>query len=651
MEDYTFEEWRQVDGKWPPQLAAKRIGRDLAAGRPTVELALPSPEQMEAYASIAAYDPATQTWRCSIADYLSNTGGVQTLAKRAPSLDEADKWKNRLERAFKRASQIEVSPFADDTALAAKSDLDAGLPVVWLKGTEDAEVAARHLGGYFSEERGMWCCSLSDYEQFAKYAVAEPTEHEAAVWSEAHHTKWSAPSPESIGGPSPRQVALFVPQPDAGKAAALGAVWDSERKCWACSAAELHRFSQWAEPTARWRQRPPQPPAPDPQRFAPMDERVYLSVPFQERNAAKEAGARWDAAERAWYADGGADLAPLGVWLPADHPQRSQRPQQLFVPFEEKDAAKAAGAVFDPAAKAWFIPLGNDPDRFAAWSHPRPKEEGASAKPDSRTYLNLLGKAERDAAKAAGARYDPAEKRFYFEATKVPPEMEGFVRPVAKLYLTVPYEDRAEAKAAGAAWDPAAKSWYVRSGSDMAPFEKWTVRSEQTLEAARERLKPKDTAQTQGVGAPMPEDAGVPSEISEGAPWDISGEEGRDADRPPRRRDDPHADDLEGWGAPDRQEAFRPGTGGDVRRDPCARRYLYVPFGGDGEEAKRLGADYDPKSRRFWIPASADPAPFGKWLKPARKSMDKQMDRGNKSPAMGRSLPAPDASPCNTRAR
>ncbi|MGE4278199.1 MAG: zincin-like metallopeptidase domain-containing protein [Magnetospirillum sp.] len=41
------------------------------------------------------------------------------------------------------------------------------------------------------------------------------------------------------------------------------------------------------------------------------------------------------------------------------------------------------------------------------------------------------------------------------------------------LYIAVPYAEKNEAKAAGAKWDRAAKSWYVPEGVDPAGFSKW----------------------------------------------------------------------------------------------------------------------------------------------------------------------------------
>jgi hypothetical protein len=43
--------------------------------------------------------------------------------------------------------------------------------------------------------------------------------------------------------------------------------------------------------------------------------------------------------------------------------------------------------------------------------------------------------------------------------------------PVA--WLHVPYAEKDQAKALGARWDAPARSWYVPAGRDLAPFARW----------------------------------------------------------------------------------------------------------------------------------------------------------------------------------
>ncbi len=44
-------------------------------------------------------------------------------------------------------------------------------------------------------------------------------------------------------------------------------------------------------------------------------ERVYLAVPYIEKNTAKTMGARWDSAEKSWYAPPGTNLTTLESWI------------------------------------------------------------------------------------------------------------------------------------------------------------------------------------------------------------------------------------------------------------------------------------------------------------------------------------------------
>lgn len=45
---------------------------------------------------------------------------------------------------------------------------------------------------------------------------------------------------------------------------------------------------------------------------------MYLSVPFAQKDEAKQLGARWDAASKKWYVPHGVDINPFQAWWPAD---------------------------------------------------------------------------------------------------------------------------------------------------------------------------------------------------------------------------------------------------------------------------------------------------------------------------------------------
>ncbi len=50
---------------------------------------------------------------------------------------------------------------------------------------------------------------------------------------------------------------------------------------------------------------------------APSPERTYLAVPYAEKDEAKQLGAKWDRAEKAWYVPAGMDLEAFTPWMPA----------------------------------------------------------------------------------------------------------------------------------------------------------------------------------------------------------------------------------------------------------------------------------------------------------------------------------------------
>jgi len=64
------------------------------------------------------------------------------------------------------------------------------------------------------------------------------------------------------------------------------------------------------------------------------NERVYLAVPYEEKEEAKALGARWDKEAGAWYAPPGIDLSQLEPWIPKPsehvHVQDGPTPQEAF---------------------------------------------------------------------------------------------------------------------------------------------------------------------------------------------------------------------------------------------------------------------------------------------------------------------------------
>ncbi|GAB3129304.1 zincin-like metallopeptidase domain-containing protein [Novispirillum itersonii] len=75
-------------------------------------------------------------------------------------------------------------------------------------------------------------------------------------------------------------------------------------------------------------------------------QRIWLAVPFKEKDMAKKAGARWDAKAKAWYAPPGINPEGLAQWLPkADQPRR--QPDGIDPMAEFAAAAAAHGLKID----------------------------------------------------------------------------------------------------------------------------------------------------------------------------------------------------------------------------------------------------------------------------------------------------------------
>ncbi len=71
-----------------------------------------------------------------------------------------------------------------------------------------------------------------------------------------------------------------------------------------------------------------------------------------------------------------------------------------------------------------------------------------------------------------------------------------------KIYLTVPYAQKDEAKALGARWDASQKKWYVPSDKDLALFAKWSViTTDKMATAANPVSRNAPTSQVQDSGS------------------------------------------------------------------------------------------------------------------------------------------------------
>ncbi|MGL4447800.1 MAG: zincin-like metallopeptidase domain-containing protein [Aeromonas sp.] len=98
--------------------------------------------------------------------------------------------------------------------------------------------------------------------------------------------------------------------------------------------------------------------------------RIYLQVPFAQKEAAKELGAHWDRQQQAWYVPAGIDSAPFALWQTQSAPlgaTTSVARHYLAVPYAQRAEAKAAGAKWDKAVKSWYCLAGEKNALLACW--------------------------------------------------------------------------------------------------------------------------------------------------------------------------------------------------------------------------------------------------------------------------------------------
>lgn len=93
---------------------------------------------------------------------------------------------------------------------------------------------------------------------------------------------------------------------------------------------------------------------------------TYLNVPFEDKDKVKLLGARFDMNKKAWYVPKGTDLKPFAEWIFGSK-QTSVKKIYLNVPFDDKDEAKSLGARWDNDKKSWFIMSIADQSKFKKW--------------------------------------------------------------------------------------------------------------------------------------------------------------------------------------------------------------------------------------------------------------------------------------------
>lgn len=121
--------------------------------------------------------------------------------------------------------------------------------------------------------------------------------------------------------------------------------------------------------------------------------KTYLKVPFADKDAVKQLGAKWDGDMKSWYIPDGTDESAFSNWEThtPDPNQVNATKIYISVPFADKDAVKAAGGRWDGEKKSWYYSSDKDASLFAQWSQTSsdsssPKSSKSSPKKNQSNY-------------------------------------------------------------------------------------------------------------------------------------------------------------------------------------------------------------------------------------------------------------------------
>ena len=103
-----------------------------------------------------------------------------------------------------------------------------------------------------------------------------------------------------------------------------------------------------------------------------VSEKQFINVPYSEKDEAKNLGARWDRQQQRWYIPPGIDSDVFSKWQKGVHTNQessvtSNERRYIAVPYGEHKLAKAAGAIWDKAAKSWYMGPQADTTKLARW--------------------------------------------------------------------------------------------------------------------------------------------------------------------------------------------------------------------------------------------------------------------------------------------
>ena len=149
------------------------------------------------------------------------------------------------------------------------------------------------------------------------------------------------------------RVYFDVPYEQRQEAKALGCIWDKDNKKWFISEATPERIEAMDKAgfkTVEVEEKNLE--SVQKNENAEIKQKTLLSVPYEEKDLAKELGAKFDRETKSWYVPEGKDLEPFERWKPTLQHEK----MWIKAPYEMHEQIKELGAKYDANAKCWFVP-------------------------------------------------------------------------------------------------------------------------------------------------------------------------------------------------------------------------------------------------------------------------------------------------------
>ena len=114
-------------------------------------------------------------------------------------------------------------------------------------------------------------------------------------------------------------------------------------------------------------------------------EKIYMSIPFQDKDWARNNGFKWDPKGKAWYLPPGKDPLPFKKYW-----------SYLENTFHDKEELKKRGCRFNLGLKKWYLPIGGRAsfDKFIKWWPESLKQFVFSEKFVIQQFISRTGQAE-----------------------------------------------------------------------------------------------------------------------------------------------------------------------------------------------------------------------------------------------------------------